>query len=70
MARIDPQTLAAFMEDELPAARHEEVEAAIAQAMTEPHPTPADIPRFTYAPSPVDAVYPDDYTGLPGKDQV
>jgi len=28
-------------------------------------PTAADVERFTYAPSRVDAVYPDDYTGLP-----
>ena len=33
--------------------------------MSEPQPTPADIERYTYAPSPVDAVYPGDYTGLP-----
>jgi 2-oxoisovalerate dehydrogenase E1 component alpha subunit len=43
-----------------------ETEAALEQALSEPKPTPEDINRFTYAPSPVDAVYPDDYTGLPG----
>jgi 2-oxoisovalerate dehydrogenase E1 component alpha subunit len=32
---------------------------------TEPRPMPEDINRHTYAPSPVDAVYPEDYTGLP-----
>ncbi|MFO0926878.1 MAG: thiamine pyrophosphate-dependent dehydrogenase E1 component subunit alpha [Gemmataceae bacterium] len=42
-----------------------EVDAAVAQALTEPQPTPADVHRFTYAPSGVDAVYPADYTGLP-----
>ena len=31
----------------------------------EPMPTPADVEKYTYAPSPVDAVYPGDYTGLP-----
>jgi 2-oxoisovalerate dehydrogenase E1 component alpha subunit len=42
-----------------------EAEAALEQALDEPRPTPDDIHRFTYAPSPVDPVYPDDYTGLP-----
>jgi 2-oxoisovalerate dehydrogenase E1 component alpha subunit len=31
----------------------------------EPRPTEDDVHRFTYAASDVDAVYPDDYTGLP-----
>jgi 2-oxoisovalerate dehydrogenase E1 component alpha subunit len=43
----------------------EEVEQAFDQALNEPMPTAADIPRHTYAPSKVDPVYPDDYTGLP-----
>jgi 2-oxoisovalerate dehydrogenase E1 component alpha subunit len=43
----------------------EEADGAVVQAMSEPRPTPDDVERFTYAPSPVDAVYPDDYTGLP-----
>lgn len=42
-----------------------EADNAVAQAMREPKPRPEDIERFTYAPSPVDAVYPVDYTGLP-----
>lgn len=42
-----------------------EVEAAVEQALREPQPTPADVEKFTYAPSTVDAVYPLDYTGLP-----
>jgi 2-oxoisovalerate dehydrogenase E1 component alpha subunit len=42
-----------------------EAEAALEQASREPRPTPADVERFTYAPSEVDAVYPGDYTGLP-----
>jgi len=42
-----------------------EAEAALEQALGEPRPTPADVPKFTYAPSKVDVVYPDDYTGLP-----
>jgi 2-oxoisovalerate dehydrogenase E1 component alpha subunit len=44
---------------------HAEVEAALEQVLTEPMPTPADIERHTYAPSSVDAVYPEDFTGLP-----
>jgi 2-oxoisovalerate dehydrogenase E1 component alpha subunit len=42
-----------------------EVEAAVQQAVKEPKPTIADVMKHTYAPSPVDAVYPDDFTGLP-----
>jgi len=44
---------------------HAEVEAALEEVMHEALPTPADVERYTYAPSTVDAVYPDDYTGLP-----
>ena len=44
---------------------HEETDRAVVQAMREPKPTGADVERHTYAPSPVDAVYPEDYTGLP-----
>jgi 2-oxoisovalerate dehydrogenase E1 component alpha subunit len=44
---------------------HEEADRAVEQAMTEPTPTIADVQRFTFAPSEVDAVYPNDYTGLP-----
>lgn len=43
-----------------------EADAAVEQATAEPKPTPADRFKHSYAPSPVDAVYPDDYTGLPG----
>jgi 2-oxoisovalerate dehydrogenase E1 component alpha subunit len=43
-----------------------EVEAAVEQTMKEPRPQPGDELKFTYAPSKVDAVYPADYTGLPG----
>ncbi len=50
---------------EVHVAARQEAEDALAQALTEPMPTADDIPRFTYAPSPVDEVYPDDYTGLP-----
>jgi 2-oxoisovalerate dehydrogenase E1 component alpha subunit len=42
-----------------------EVEAALEEVLAEPQPTAADIEKYTYAPSEVDAVYPEDYTGLP-----
>jgi len=42
-----------------------EAEAALEQALKDPRPTPEDVQREVYAPSPVDAVYPGDYTGLP-----
>ncbi len=58
---IDRPTLQA-MKDEARA----EVDAAVVEATAEPHPTVEDVNRFTYAPSMVDAVYPEDYTGLPG----
>jgi 2-oxoisovalerate dehydrogenase E1 component subunit alpha len=44
---------------------HEEAAAAVEQAVSEPQPTADDVNRFSYAPSEVDAVYPEDYTGLP-----
>ena len=42
-----------------------EADGALDQATHEPRPTPEDVYRHTYAPSPVDAVYPNDYTGSP-----
>ena len=42
-----------------------EAEAALEQALTEPKPAPADVHKYVYAPSRVDVVYPEDYTGLP-----
>jgi 2-oxoisovalerate dehydrogenase E1 component alpha subunit len=45
-----------------------ECEAALEQTLTEPKPTAEDVRKFTYASSDVDAVYPDDYTGLPNGD--
>jgi 2-oxoisovalerate dehydrogenase E1 component subunit alpha len=44
---------------------HAEVDAAVDQALSEPLPEPKDVEKFTYAPSEYDAVYPEDYTGLP-----
>jgi 2-oxoisovalerate dehydrogenase E1 component alpha subunit len=43
----------------------EEAEAALKQALGEEKPRPEDVELHTYAPSPVDVVYPEDYTGLP-----
>jgi 2-oxoisovalerate dehydrogenase E1 component alpha subunit len=45
-----------------------EAEAATDQVRSEPDPAPDDLYLHTYADSPVDAVYPRDYTGLPGSD--
>ena len=42
-----------------------EVAAALEEVLREPMPTAADVEKYTYAPSPVDVVYPKDYTGLP-----
>ena len=48
---------------------HEEAEAEadadLEMVLSEAMPTAADVERHTYAPSEVDAVYPEDYTGLP-----
>ena len=52
------------MEQVHEAARREADEAALA-AGRDPKPTASDVERHTYAPSPVDVVYPNDYTGLP-----
>jgi len=58
---LDPEASA-----DVHAAARAEVEAAIEQVRREPRPTAQDLYRDTYAPSRVDAVYPGDYTGLPG----
>ena len=42
-----------------------EVDAAVAQTMQERTQDVGHVEKFTYAPSEVDVVYPDDYTGLP-----
>jgi 2-oxoisovalerate dehydrogenase E1 component alpha subunit len=42
-----------------------EVDEALEQTLREPMPAPEDVERYTYHPSPVDSVYPGDYTGLP-----
>jgi 2-oxoisovalerate dehydrogenase E1 component alpha subunit len=57
---IDEEHLARIHE-----AARTEAEDAVAQAMRDPKPKPEDVEKFTYAPSTVDVVYPEDYTGLP-----
>ena len=57
---IDPPTLKT-MKDEAKA----EADDAVVAAMKEPEPTREDVLSYTYAASEVDAVYPNDYTGLP-----
>lgn len=57
---LDPSTAEQIHED-----AYAEAEAALEQALAEPKPTPDDVYPYTYAPSTVDAVYPEDYTGLP-----
>jgi len=58
---LEPPQIAKVLE-----AAELEAEAALEQALTEPQPSPEDVEMFTYADSAVDAVYPGDYTGLPG----
>jgi len=57
---LDPVAIEHMQEEALA-----EVEAAVEQVLSEPMPTAADVEKYTYAPSSVDAVYPEDYTGLP-----
>jgi 2-oxoisovalerate dehydrogenase E1 component alpha subunit len=42
-----------------------EVEAALEEVLGEAAPTAGDVYKHTYAPSTVDAVYPEEFTGLP-----
>jgi 2-oxoisovalerate dehydrogenase E1 component alpha subunit len=57
---LDPEALERTHAD-----ANAEADAALEQVLSEPKPTPEDVYKYTYAPSPVDAVYPGDYTGLP-----
>jgi 2-oxoisovalerate dehydrogenase E1 component alpha subunit len=57
---LDRETLARVHEE-----ARDEADAALEQAMAEPRPSAADVEKHTYAPSPVDAAYPEDYKGLP-----
>jgi 2-oxoisovalerate dehydrogenase E1 component alpha subunit len=51
--------------EKIKAEAKEEAEYAVAKALQEPRPRPTDVEKHTYAPSPVDEIYPGDYTGLP-----
>lgn len=62
---IGSELVTQAMLEQVRLAAEKEVDTAVAQALQEPKPTPADVPRHTYAPSRVDAVYANDYTGLP-----
>ncbi len=42
-----------------------EIDDAVAEVVAEPRPTKDDVLKHSYAPSTVDAVYANDYTGLP-----
>lgn len=50
---------------ELKSAAKKEADDAVVKIMTEDRPTADDVNTHTYAPSQVDLVYPQDYTGLP-----
>jgi 2-oxoisovalerate dehydrogenase E1 component alpha subunit len=58
---IDTPTVRALREE-----AKREADDAVVRTMKEAEPTRDDVYAFTYAPSEVDAVYPTDYTGLPG----
>jgi 2-oxoisovalerate dehydrogenase E1 component alpha subunit len=62
---LDASVLSRDWIDETWEAARAEALKASKQVLDEPQPTPDDVYRHTYASSPVDAVYPDDYTGLP-----
>ncbi len=53
--------------DAIHAEAEAEIEEALQRVLEEPKPRPEDVPLDTYAPSRYDAVYPNDYTGLPGQ---
>ncbi|MGL6076240.1 MAG: thiamine pyrophosphate-dependent dehydrogenase E1 component subunit alpha [Fimbriiglobus sp.] len=60
--------LGALSADQAQAMREDakaEADAAVVQATSEAKPQGADVESGTYAPSTVDVVYPEDYTGLP-----
>lgn len=64
---IDVEALDADQVRQLKDEARAEADAAVVLATSEPKPTAADVKTGTYAPSAVDAVYPGDYTGLPGQ---
>ena len=58
---IDTTTVRALKDE-----AKKEADDAVVQTMKEAEPTREDVYAFTYADSDVDAVYPKDFTGLPG----
>ena len=64
---IDAGAIDAAQVREMKQEAKDEANAAVVQATSEPKPTKLDVYTHTYAPSDVDAVYPVDYTGLPGR---
>lgn len=64
---IDHQVIDADRIRQMKEEAQAEANDAVVKATAEPKPTRDDVHRDTYAPSRVDAVYPEDFTGLPGK---
>jgi 2-oxoisovalerate dehydrogenase E1 component alpha subunit len=58
---IDTATVRALKDE-----AKKEADDAVVRTMKETEPTRDDVYAFTYAPSDVDSVYPNDFTGLPG----
>ena len=63
---IDAEAIDAEQVRVMKAEAKEEADTAVVQATSEAKPTRDDVERFTYSASKVDAVYPKDYTGMPG----
>ncbi len=62
---VEKNVLSREAVDQIGAAAREEVEQAVATALSEPQPRADDVCKHTYSPSRVDSKYPQDYTGLP-----
>jgi len=63
---LDAHVLDAETMEHIQGEAEAEVEAAVEQIHREEQPKAEDVYLHTYAASSVDAVYPGDYTGLPG----
>lgn len=63
---IDAGAIDTVAVEALKAEVKKEADDAVVQTMKEAEPTREDLYAFTYAPSNVDAMYPKDFTGLPG----
>ncbi len=64
-ALVDAGGLDAELIRGMKAEAKDEADAAVVLATSEAKPTANDVERYTYSPSGVDAIYRDDYTGLP-----